>query len=105
MKTRMTDRIRPAYPLTDAQIAQLRALDGRAPDTADIPPAPEANWATAVRGKHAAAARGTLAVSLDADVLAWLCRKGPGHQAEINRILRERMQAEDQAQPAAPAGA
>jgi uncharacterized protein (DUF4415 family) len=28
------------------------------------------------------------------DVLDWLRRRGPGYQAEINRILREKMEAE-----------
>jgi uncharacterized protein (DUF4415 family) len=28
------------------------------------------------------------------DVLDWLRRKGPGYQTEINRILREKMEAE-----------
>jgi uncharacterized protein (DUF4415 family) len=94
MKNGTTERAMPSYPLTKAQIDQLKALEGRVPDTADIPPAPEANWATVVRGKHSAAMQGTVAVRLDADVLDWLCRKGPGYQGEINRILRERMQAE-----------
>lgn len=94
MKNTITKRSMPSYPLTQAQIEQLRALEGRAPDTADIPPAPDANWATVVRGKHSAATQGTLAIRLDDDVLAWLLAKGPGYATEINRILRERMAAE-----------
>jgi uncharacterized protein (DUF4415 family) len=94
MKTSPLDRASRSYPLTQSQIAQLRALEGRAPDTSDIAPAPEANWATAVRGKHYEAMQGTVSVHLDADVLDWLRRKGPGYQTEINRILRERMVAE-----------
>ena len=94
MKTRTTDRPRPTYRLTEAQVTQLRALDGRAPDTNDIPSAPEANWATAVRGKHHAAMREALTVRLDADVLAWLRAQGPDCGAAVNRILRERMEAE-----------
>jgi hypothetical protein len=46
MMTSTTDRPKPAYPLTDKQILQLKALEGRTPDTGDIPPAPDANWAT-----------------------------------------------------------
>jgi uncharacterized protein (DUF4415 family) len=30
-------------------------------------------------------------------VLAWLCAKGPGYRTEINRILREKMEAETRA--------
>jgi uncharacterized protein (DUF4415 family) len=29
------------------------------------------------------------------DVLDWLRRQGPGYQTTINRILRERMEAEE----------
>jgi uncharacterized protein (DUF4415 family) len=94
MKTSTTDRPKPFYPLTDAQIAQLKALEGRRPDTGDIPPAPEANWATAVRGRQHAAMLGAISVRLDPDVLGWLRRKGPDCQTEINRILREKMEAE-----------
>jgi uncharacterized protein (DUF4415 family) len=84
----------PPHSLTKAQIGQLKALEGRAPDTVDIPPAPDANWATAVRGKHSAAMQGTVSVRLDPAVLTWLRAKGPNCGAEINRILREKMAAE-----------
>jgi uncharacterized protein (DUF4415 family) len=94
MKTTSTDRARPECPLTEAQVAQLKALEGRSPDAADIPPALESNWASAVRGKHHAAMQGMITVRLDAEVLGWLCRKGPAYLTEINRILHERMEAE-----------
>jgi uncharacterized protein (DUF4415 family) len=84
----------PPYELSDAQIGQLKALEGRVPDTVDIPPAPDSNWATAVRGRHHAAMQDTVAIRLDGDVLDWLRRKGPGYQTEINRILREKMATE-----------
>jgi uncharacterized protein (DUF4415 family) len=94
MKSRTTDRALPPHLLTEAQIGQLKALEGRVPDTVDIPPAPDANWETAVRGKHSAAMQGTVSVRLDADVLEWLRAKGPNYGTEINRILREKMAAE-----------
>lgn len=94
MKTRVTDSTRPSYPLTEAQIGQLEALGDRMPDTADIPPAAEANWATVVRGKQHAPMQGTVALRLDADVLAWLRRKGGDCEREINCIMREKMQSE-----------
>ena len=37
-----TSTARP--PLTEAQLTQLRALEGRQPDTSDIPEASEENW-------------------------------------------------------------
>jgi len=94
MKGRTSDRSDLSYPLTEAQVEQLRRLEGRRPDTADIPPAPAANWKDAVRGKHFAAMQGAVSVRLDPDVLGWVCRNGPDYSAEINRILRERMLSE-----------
>ena len=81
---------RPA--LTEAQLAQLRALDGR-PDTADIPEAPAANWKHARRLYRPR--KEAISLRVDADVLDWLRRSSDHYQSEINRILREKMEAED----------
>lgn len=97
MKTTITERDGRTRELTEAQVAQLRALEGRVPDTKDVPPAPDENWATAVRGKHHAAMQGVVPVRLDAEVAAWLRGKGRDTAGEIVRILRERMQAESHA--------
>ena len=86
---KMTDE----HGLTAAQWTQLRALDGH-PNTDDIPSAPEGNWATAVRGKFYRPRKEAISLRLDMDVLDWLRRQGPGYQTTINRILRERMEAE-----------
>ena len=86
-KAALTDR--PA--LTEAQRAQLRALDGR-PDTADIPEAPAANWKHARRFYRAR--KEAISLRVDADVLDWLRRSSDHYQSEINRILREKMEAE-----------
>jgi uncharacterized protein (DUF4415 family) len=80
--------------LTPAQIARLDEIEARVGESVDFPPAPEANWATAVRGKHAEPTGGTMFICLDPDIQAWLRAKGPGYQAEVNRMLRERMLAE-----------
>jgi uncharacterized protein (DUF4415 family) len=80
--------------LTPGQIARLDEIEARVGESVDFPPAPEANWATAVRGKHHNAARDVISISLDPDVQAWLRAKGLDHQTEVNRILRERMLAE-----------
>jgi uncharacterized protein (DUF4415 family) len=80
--------------LTKDQMAQLRALDGRQPDTQDIPEAPAANWAAARRGKFFKPRKEAISLRVDMDVLDWLRRKGPGYQSIINHILRERMEAE-----------
>ena len=81
--------------LTDDQMAQLRALEGREPDTDDIPEASAENWAAAKRGAFFKPRKEAISLRLDMDVLDWLRRKGPGYQSIINRILRERMAAEE----------
>ena len=90
--TTTTDR------LTAAQHAQLLALDNAEPDTSDSPPAPEANW-HAVPGLSARrdlyrARKEPISLRLDRDVLDWLRAQGPGYQTTINRILRDRMEAD-----------
>lgn len=84
----------PKTKLSDAQIAQLRALDGRNINTEDIPEAPAENWARAQRGRFFRPRKEAISLRVDMDVLDWLRHKGPGYQTEINRILRERMEAE-----------
>lgn len=81
------------HGLTEAQRAQLGALRG-GPDTTDIPEAPAENWAAATRGRFYRVRKEPISIRLDMDVLDWLRRQGPGYQTTINRILRERMEAE-----------
>ncbi len=76
--------------LTETQLAQLRALDGH-PDTADIPEAPGENWERARRFYKPR--KEAISLRLDADVLDWLKRRSERYQTEINRILREKMEA------------
>lgn len=78
--------------LTEAQLAQLRALDGRVPNTADVPEAPEQNWRYARRFYRPR--KQPISIRLDADILDWLRRKNDRYQSEINRILRKEMDAE-----------
>jgi uncharacterized protein (DUF4415 family) len=77
--------------LTEAQLAQLRALGGN-PDTADIPEAPAENWAHA--RQFFKPRKEAISIRLDADVLDWLRRRSDRYQSEINRILREKMEAD-----------
>ena len=86
-------KVTNSRPLTDAEIAQLNALRGP-PNTDDIPEASEENWANARRGLFYRPRKEAISLRLDMDVLDWLRRQGPGYQTTINRILRERMEAE-----------
>jgi uncharacterized protein (DUF4415 family) len=79
---------------TAAQIARLDEIEARVGEGDDFPPAPESNWATAVRGRFYKPRKEAISLRLDMDVLDWLRRKGPGYQTEINRILREKMVSE-----------
>lgn len=78
--------------LTPEQVAQLRGLEGRVPDVADIPEAPAEHWATARRGGMFRVRKEAVSLRIDMDVLEWLRGQGPGYQTVINRILRERME-------------
>ncbi len=80
--------------LTDDQIQQLHALQDREPDTRDIPEAPAENWQHDQRGAFWKPRKEAISLRVDMDVLDWLRQQGPGYQTTINRILRERMQAE-----------
>src|ERR1700722_12142487 len=92
----MKKKAAPDRNLTAAQLAQLKALDNRKIDTDDIPEAPAQNWATAQRGRFFRPRKEAISIRLDMDVLDWLRRRSPRYQTEINRILREKMEAEPQ---------
>jgi len=71
------------------------AAPARLPDSKiDLSDAPELpDWSAAVVGKFYRPIKRPVTVRLDADVLAWLKRSGPGYQARINALLRQAMQA------------
>src|ERR1700744_900002 len=76
--------------LKPAQIARLDELEARLGDDDVYPPAPDANWATAVRGRFYKPRNEAISLRVDMDVLEWLRRQGPGYQTGINRILRDK---------------
>lgn len=83
-------------PLTEAQEAELAALDALPDDEidfSDIPPLTEEFWSEAVRGKYYRPTKTAATVRIDSDVLAWLRRQGPGYQTRLNAILRREMLA------------
>jgi uncharacterized protein (DUF4415 family) len=83
--------------LTPSEIARLDAVEGRLGDCGDIPEIWEPAWKTAVRGKHAKQAQQAISIRLDVEVLRWVRAKGSSSSVEINRILREKMEAESHA--------
>ena len=88
---KVISRREPGTPLTEKQLAQLRALEGRPIDTSDIPELPPEAWKNAVRGRFYRPVKQAVSLRLDADVLAWLKKDGQGYQTRVNQMLRERM--------------
>ncbi len=84
-------RREPGTPLTEKQLDQLNALEGRPVDTSDIPEWTEEMWKNAVRGRFYRPVKEAVSLRLDADVLAWLKKDGQGYQTRVNQMLRERM--------------
>ena len=87
----MKYRVSDGRVLTPAEIARLDQIEARLGGDEDTPEISDAAWATARRGKHTKPRQEAISIRLDADVLAWLRGKGPGCEAEISRIPRERM--------------
>lgn len=75
------------HALTDVQIAQLRALEGRPPDTEDVPEAAQESWRQARRGDCFRPHKEAISLRLDRDVLAWLRSHGPGYQRLLSNYL------------------
>jgi len=60
-------------------------------DTSDIPELPPDAWKNAVRGRFYRPLKQAVSMRLDADVVAWLKKRGKGYQTRANSILRQRM--------------
>lgn len=73
----------------DAELDQLLRLADEDIDTSDIPEITD--WSKAVVGKFYRPIKNSITIRLDADVLAWLKRSGPGYQTRINTLLRQAM--------------
>jgi uncharacterized protein (DUF4415 family) len=84
----------PARPMTAARKRRFEKL-ARMPDSeidfSDIPELTEKFWKHAVRNPYYRPIKKQLTLRLDADVIAWLRRKGKGYQTRANNLLREAM--------------
>lgn len=76
------------------ELAVLAALPDDQIDTSDIPELPPRAWKDAVRGRFYRPIKQAVSMRLDADVVAWLKKRGKGYQTRANRILREHMLAD-----------
>ena len=76
------------------QAKELAALARMPDEKIDLTDAPEVReWRGAVVGKFYRPIKRPVTIRVDADVLAWLKRKGRGYQTRINKLLREAMEA------------
>jgi uncharacterized protein (DUF4415 family) len=73
------------------ELAALAALPDDQIDTSDIPELPADAWKDAVRGRFYRPVKQAVSMRLDADVIAWLKKRGKGYQTRVNSILRQTM--------------
>ena len=73
------------------ELKALAALPDRQIDTSDIPELSPSAWKDAVRGRFYRPVKQAVSMRLDADVVAWLKRRGRGYQTRANGILRQSM--------------
>ena len=90
-KTRTRSLQRSLTARQKRDVTALGALPDEQIDTSDIPELPVGAWKDAVRGRFYRPVKQAVSLRLDADVVAWLKKRGKGYQTRANRILRERM--------------
>jgi uncharacterized protein (DUF4415 family) len=73
------------------ELATLALLHDDQIDTSDIPELPSGAWKDAVRGRFYRPVKQPISMRLDADVVAWLKKRGKGYQTRVNSILRQTM--------------
>jgi uncharacterized protein (DUF4415 family) len=86
-------------PLSAEQIARLRAVADRPDaeiDFSDIPDADADSAARMVRGMFYRPIKKQITLRLDARILEWFRQSAPkGYQTDINRVLREYVEAQE----------
>ncbi|MFZ0804055.1 MAG: BrnA antitoxin family protein [Terriglobales bacterium] len=73
------------------ELATLAALPDHQIDTSDIPELSPGAWKNAVRGRFYRPVKRAVSMRIDADVVAWLKKRGKGYQTRANSILRQSM--------------
>ena len=75
------------------QAKELKSLARMPDEKIDLTDASELReWRGAVVGKFYRPIKKPVTIRVDADVLAWLKRRGKGYQTRINKLLREAME-------------
>ena len=71
---------------------ELAAIEAPPDDQIDLSDIPEVtDWTGVIRNPFYRPIKKRLTIRIDADVLAWLKKPGPGYQSRINGILRKEM--------------
>ena len=73
------------------RLARLAARPDSSIDFSDLPELTEKFWQNAVRNPFYRPVKRQLTLRLDADVIAWLRKKGKGYQTRVNALLRDAM--------------
>jgi uncharacterized protein (DUF4415 family) len=81
----------PLTPRQKRELAALAAMPDDQIDTSDIPELPAHAWKDVIRGRFYRPLKRAVSMRLDADVVAWLKKRGKGYQTRANNILRQRM--------------
>lgn len=81
----------PLTPRQRRELAALAAMPDDQIDTSDVSELPADAWKDAARGRFYRPLKQAISMRLDADVVAWLKKRGKGYQTRANNILRQRM--------------
>ena len=73
------------------QLKRIAAIPDDQIDTSDIPELTEEQMRRAVRGRFYRPIKKPVTMRLDADIIDWLKRDGPGYQTKANALLRREM--------------
>jgi uncharacterized protein (DUF4415 family) len=92
--SRIVTKTRADVKLTPARRRALAALAARPDSEIDLSEIPELDdkfWRNAIPNPFYRPVKKQLTVRLDADVIAWLRKKGKGYQTRLNGLLRDAM--------------
>jgi uncharacterized protein (DUF4415 family) len=73
------------------RLEKLAAMHDAEIDLSEMPELDDSFWRSAVRNPFYRPLKKQLTLKLDADVVAWLRRKGKGYQTRANALLRAAM--------------
>jgi uncharacterized protein (DUF4415 family) len=73
------------------ELGAIAAMSDDQIDLSDIPELIDEQLSRAIRGEMYRSIKRPVTMRLDADVIAWLKRDGPGYQTKANALLRQHM--------------